>query len=70
MLVSVRFIRHFRVAGGPLYVSGDVAALGAGMAEEAIRQGAALRVQDANYGEALSGPPSHKMILTPPRQKG
>lgn len=70
-MVSVRFIRSFKTPGGPLYVPGDVASLGEQMATEALRQGAALRVQDANYGEAsLDGPPRHTQLQSPIRKKG
>lgn len=69
-LVQVEFIQHFRIPGGPLYVRGDMASLAPDVAEEAIRQGAALRVQPANYGEALEAPPSHKMVTSPQRKKG
>lgn len=70
-MVTVRFIRSFRTPGGPLYVPGDTAALSERMAEEALKQGAALRVQAANYGEAaLDGPPAHTMVTDPMRKKG
>ena len=69
-LVQVEFIQHFRLPGGPLYVKGDKASLEPDMAEDAIRQGAALRIQAANYCEGLDGPPSHKMIAKPQGKKG
>jgi hypothetical protein len=69
-MVTVRFIRSFRTPGGPLYVPGDTAALSETMANEALKQGAALRVQDATYGAALDGPSAHTMITEPSRKKG
>ena len=70
-MIQVRFIEHFRVAGGPLYVKGDAAMLEDHVAADAIRQGAALRVQAANYHEAaLDGPEQHKMIQQPIGKKG
>lgn len=64
-LVSVRFIKNFIVAGGPLYVAGDLASLPDWMAEQAIKQRAALREQEPNYEpKAVEHPVQHKMVTT------
>lgn len=70
MSVAVTFIGPFRTAGGPLYVKGDKARLDDWMAEEAIRQGAALRDQEPNYGEKSTEAPRNKMVAAAPQQKG
>jgi hypothetical protein len=70
-LVAVRFIRNFIVAGGPLYVAGDLASLPDWMAEQAIRQRAALREQEATYeSKAVEQPTQHKMVTTAANKKG
>lgn len=69
-MVSVTFHRPFKVAGGPIYVPGDMALLEEAIAIQAIQQGAALRNQTANYCEGLDHPPMNKMVQQPMSKKG